>query len=61
MNHLKGIGDCIEGFGGQLRDKENLEDLGVSGKIILERIFKKLDGEWIGFLWFRIGTGGGGI
>ena len=50
MNHLNGIGDCIMGFGGQLRDKESLEYLGVGGRIILKRIFKKVDGEWIGFL-----------
>jgi len=50
---------CIEGFDGQQRDREHLEDLGVDGRIILIWILKKLDGEWIGFVWFRIGTGGG--
>jgi hypothetical protein len=50
---------CIEGFGGQQRDREHLEDQGVGGRIILNWIFKKIDREWIGFLCFRIGTGGG--
>jgi hypothetical protein len=49
----------IEGFGGQLREKEHLEDRGVSGRTISKWIFKDLDGAWTGFLWFRIGTGGG--
>jgi hypothetical protein len=25
---------------------------------ILKRIFRKLNGAWIGFIWLRMGTGG---
>jgi len=60
MWHVWRIGDDYRGFwstaGGE---KEHLEDRGVSGRTILKWIFTQLDGEWTGFLWFRIGTGDG--
>jgi len=56
-----GRGEVYTGFWwGNLREKENLEDLGLDGRIILRWIFRKWGvGAWTGLSWLRIGTGGG--
>jgi hypothetical protein len=43
-----------------MKGRNHLEDLGIGGKIILERILDKYGGkDWNGFIWLRIGTGSG--
>jgi hypothetical protein len=42
MGHVWGRGDLHSGFGGKIWG-DNLEDLGIDGMIILERIFKEED------------------
>jgi len=45
---------------GKLRERNNLGDLGVGGRIILRWISRRWDlGIWTGSSWLRIGTGGG--
>jgi len=45
---------------GKPEERDHLGDPGVEGRIILRRLFRKLDGGvWTGSSWLRIGTGGG--
>jgi hypothetical protein len=42
---------------GNLRERDNLGDAGVDGRIILRWIFRKsVVGAWAGSRWLRIGT-----
>jgi len=44
---------------GNLKGRDHLEDLGVDGKIILERSLRKQSGKiWTGYILLRIGTSG---
>jgi hypothetical protein len=45
--------------GGDLKERDHLEDLSVDGRKILKYIFKNRDGAWAGLIWLRIGTDGG--
>ena len=45
---------------GKLRERNDLEDLVIDGRILFKWIVKKCVGEaWTGSIWLRIGTGGG--
>ena len=47
------------GWWGNLRERDNLEDPDIDGRIILRWILRKWDvGAWTGLLWRRVGTGG---
>jgi len=56
-----GRGEAYAGFWwGNLRERDQLGDPGVDGRIMLRWIFrKKYLGVWNGSSWLRIGTGGG--
>ena len=46
---------------GNLRERDDLDDPGVDGGIILRWILRKWDGggRWTSLIWLRIETGGG--
>jgi hypothetical protein len=45
---------------GSMRERGHWRDKDVDGRIILRRIFRKLEGVmWTGWSWLRIGIGGG--
>jgi hypothetical protein len=51
----------LQDFGGiDLRERDQFEDTGVDGRIILSWIFKSWNVKvWTGSSWLRIGTVGG--
>jgi hypothetical protein len=50
---------CTGFWWGNLKKRGHLEDIGVSGKKILQESLKKQDGRVLtGFIWIRLGTTG---
>jgi len=61
MWRVWGRGETYRGFWwGNLGERDHLGDPSADGRIILRCIIRKWDvGIWTGFIWLRIGTGGG--
>jgi hypothetical protein len=56
MWHMWGTGGVhTEVWWGDLAGKDQLEDLGIDGKIILKLICKRYGEAWIGLIWLMIG------
>jgi len=62
VGHVARMGEergCIGSWWENRREGDHWEDLGVDGRIILERISRRWDvGIWTGLGWPRIETGG---
>jgi len=51
---------CKKFWSENLKVRDHSEDLGVDGRIVLERILEKQGGKlWTDFIWLGIGTSGG--
>ena len=50
---------CTGFYWGNLRERAHWRDPDVDGRIILRWIFRKWEGVKTGWIWLRIGTGGG--
>jgi hypothetical protein len=59
MMHVRGEHKHIGCWWGNLRERDDLEDLFVDNRVILKRTFKTYNGRGLGLMWFKIGTGGG--
>ena len=44
---------------GDLRERERLENLSLSGKILLKYIFITFNRAWTGLIWLKARTNGG--
>jgi len=57
--HTGGGQVCTGFWWGDLKERDDLEGLGVDGRIILKWIFKWNGQAWTGLIWFRIRKVGG--
>jgi hypothetical protein len=46
-------------WGGNLRERDNLDNLSLEGKEILKWTIKKWDGVWSGLIWLTFGISDG--
>ena len=54
------MGGACSTYGGNLRERNHLEDTGLDGRIILRWIFRKWnEGVRTGCSWLKVTTGGG--
>jgi hypothetical protein len=50
----------IKLWSGNVKERQNSEDISIDGKAILERISETLAGKvWTGCIWLMTGTSGG--
>jgi len=57
MQHVSVIGEVYSALVRNLKERDEFEDLGVDGRIILKRIFKQSVGRvWTGFICLIIET-----
>jgi hypothetical protein len=61
VGHVARTKKCAQSFGGGiLSERDDLENLGVDGRIILKCILRKwVRREWNALVWFREGEKGG--
>jgi hypothetical protein len=46
---------------GEVRERDDLEDVNIDWRIILKWIFKQCDGGGVDWIWLRIGKVGGSL
>ena len=60
LNAGKGEEKCLQSFGGDLKERDNLEDLSVDETVILKWALKEHNGmAWSGFIWLKTGKSSG--
>jgi hypothetical protein len=60
MSRVWGREKACKGFGGDVKERENVEDLGIDGMIILKLILN-MTGVWTGLTYPVTGANSGGL